>query len=287
MIRSIIILAIVIVLFNCIGCSKPGGEKPDNAVSIAVSVFPIYDIARNICGDSASAFYVIPAGADPHTFEPLPSVARQLEKTSIFIGISREFDGWMEHYLPKNAAREYLIGKMESVQGDNNPHLWLSLRKSKKIAAVVTRQLCSIDPTHSNLYEANHATYERKLDELDRSINTLFLNTKSKSFIQWHEAWNYFAADYGLTIAGTVQREGSDKASVRSIKDIVERAKRDHVRAVVVSLNAEDRTAIVLADEIGGLIIRLDGIGDPGSVDRFDYLHLMHYNAKTLSEGLR
>ena len=96
-----------------------------------------------------------------------------------------------------------------------------------------------------------------------------------------------FRADYGLTIAGTVQREGSDKASVRSIKDIVERAKRDRVRAVVVSLNAEDRTALVLADEIGGKIVRLDGIGDPGSVDRSDYLHLMHYNAKTLAEGLR
>ncbi len=287
MARIIVNAAIFIALLCCWGCSMPGGEKPDDAVSIAVSVFPIYDIARNICGDKASVFYVIPAGADPHTFEPLPSVARRLHKVSIFIGISPEFDGWMERYLPKSAVREYLIGEATSGSSDNNPHIWLSVRKSKKIAAIIARQLGRIDPEHGTIYEANLAEYDKKLDELDRSITALFLTIKIKSFIQWHEAWNYFAADYGLAIAGTVQREGSDKASVRSIKEIVERAKRDRVRAVVVSLNAEDRTALVLAGEIGGKVVRLDGIGDPDSADRQDYLHLMQFNSKTLAENLR
>jgi zinc transport system substrate-binding protein len=285
--RTCINTAIVIAILCWGGCSYPGEEKPDATVTVAVSVFPVYDIARNICGNRASVFYVIPAGADPHTFEPLPSVARRLQKVTIFIGVSHEFDGWMEHYLPKSTVREYLIGKATQGQGDNNPHIWLSVKESKKIAATIATKLIQTDPAHSDLYRANLATYEQKLDDLDRSISALFLNSKNKSFIQWHEAWNYFAADYGLTIAGTVQREGSDNASVRSIKEIVDRAKRDQVRAVVVSLNSEDRSALVLADEIGGKIVRLDGIGEPDSADRSDYLHLMKYNAETLAEGLR
>jgi zinc transport system substrate-binding protein len=193
----------------------------------------------------------------------------------------------MEHYLAKNSTRVYMIDGNVRGETNSNPHIWLSVRKSKEIAAAVAHYLSRIDSAHSVQYKENLATYSRKLDDLDRSIAALLISTKKRSFIQWHEAWNYFAADYGLTIAGTVEREGSDKASVRSIKEIVDRAKRERVRAVVVSLNAEDRTARVLADEIGGIIVRLDGIGDPGSTDRPDYLHLMMYNARTLAEGLR
>jgi ABC-type Zn uptake system ZnuABC Zn-binding protein ZnuA len=129
--------------------------------------------------------------------------------------------------------------------------------------------------------------YDGELNTLDKSIAALFLNKTRKAFIQWHEAWNYFAADYGLVITGTVQREGSEKASVRSIKEIVERARRDGVTAIVVSLTSEDRTARVLAGEIGGTIVRLDGIGDPGSEDRSSYLKFMRYNAKKLADALR
>jgi zinc transport system substrate-binding protein len=284
--RSLVYAAIVIALLWPCGCSKPDHEQSQHAVNVAVSVFPIYDIVHSICDDSANVFFVIPSGADPHTFEPLPSIARRLQGISIFIGISREFDGWMERFLPKDAARVYLMEDMGLKGSDANPHIWLSVKQAKKIAATAARHLCRIDPDHRNNYEKKLAAYSVKLDVLDRTIANLFAKKKNRSFIQWHEAWNYFADDYGLTIIGTVQREGSDKASVRSIKEIVDRAHRGRVSAIVISLSAEDRTASVLASEIGGTIVRLDGIGDPESADRTDYLRLMQYNAKTLAEAL-
>jgi zinc transport system substrate-binding protein len=115
----------------------------------------------------------------------------------------------------------------------------------------------------------------------------MFANKKNKSFIQWHEAWNYFAADYGLAVIGTVQREGSDKASVRSIKEIVDRAKKDNVSVIVVGLSAEAKAARVLAREISGTIVPLDGTGAPDESERSDYLKLMRYNAKTLADAMR
>jgi zinc transport system substrate-binding protein len=285
--QLLVIMMIVIALVWCCDCSGPGEKPASGTVIVAVSVFPVYDIARNVCGKNAETFFVIPAGADPHTYEPLPSIARQLEGTSLFIGISHGFDGWMENYLPKKACRAYIIDEKTRKKGNANPHIWLSVRESKKIASMIARNLCLVDPKHADQYGQNLDVYTRKLDVLDKTIEEIFRNSKNKSFIQWHEAWNYFAADYGLTIAGTVEREGSDKASVRSIKDIVERAKRDRVTTVAVSLNAEDRTARVLAGEIGGEIVRLDGIGDPGSSDRPDYINLMLYNAKALAQSLR
>lgn len=284
--KKVAVCAMLLAAIVIAGCGKKEDRPASTGIRIAVSVFPLYDIARNICGDRGSAFLVIPAGADPHSFEPRPSIARDLQDTALFVGVAREFDGWVERYLPSSAARIYLI---ETKQGgpDPNPHIWLSVKKARVIAAAMARRMGAVDPGNSGYYLDNLKAYEKRLDALDKSIADLFMSKKKKSFIQWHEAWDYFAADYGLTIAGTVQREGSEKASVRSMKEIVDRARRDGVTAIVVGLSSEERTARVLAGEIKGDIVRLDGTGDPASADRSTYLDVMKYNAETLAKALK
>lgn len=280
------ICVILISLILIAGCGKKDEGTAPSGIRVAVSVFPLYDIARNICGDRGSAFFVIPAGADPHTFEPRPSIARDLQNTTLFIGVAREFDGWIERYLPSSAARTYLIETRRGAP-EPNPHIWLSVKKAREIADTMARQMSAVDPGNSGYYQDNLRAYEMQLNALDKSIAALFMSKTRKSFIQWHEAWDYFAADYGLTVAATVQREGSEKASVRSMKEVVDRARRDGVTAIVVSLSSEDRTARVLAGEIQGTIVRLDGTGDPASADRSTYLKFMKYNAEKLADALR
>lgn len=286
MIKKIFIFTAIISLICPWGCKKPEESAAGGGIRVALSIFPLYDMARTICGDKGTAFFVVPAGADPHSFEPSPSVARILEKATLFIGVAPGFDGWVERHLPPSAARTYL---MENKKGEPeaNPHIWLSVKKARQIAAVMAERMSAVDPANGAYYRKNHEAYDRQLSDLDRSIGSLFSNKTGKSFIQWHESWNYFAADYGLTITGTVQREGSEKASVRSMKEIVNRARRDRVGAIVVGLSSEEKSARVLAGEIGGTLVMMDGIGDPGSGDRSTYLKLMEYNAKRLAEALR
>ena len=286
--KKISICLIVVFSLSAFGsCNKTDDTAPSGALTVAVSIFPIYDIARNICGDKASVFYTIPVGADPHTFEPRPSIAREMQNTSLFIGVSREFDGWMERFLPQATKRNYLMEAQAPGKPQSNPHIWLSAREVKKIAGKIEHFMSIIDPGNSVYYRKNLDAYVGKLNELDKTITGLFINKSNKSFIQWHESWNYFATDYGLTISGTVQREGSDRSSVRSIKDIVEHARRDHVTTIVVTLNSEIKIARVMAGEIKGTIVELDGIGDPDSPDRSDCFKLLYYNAKKLAAALR
>jgi zinc transport system substrate-binding protein len=278
--KSVVYTIIIFTILHSGFCRKTGEQK-NAPIKVAVSVFPLFDITRNICGDKAEVFFTIPAGADPHTYEPKPSIARDLQKAAIFIGVEREFDGWMESYLRPDTARKYLMPAAA------NPHIWLSPREAITIAGKVTQYLVEIDKDHSDYYRKNLEAYTEKLNSLDKFISSLFVVKFNKSFIQWHESWNYFAADYGLTISGTVQREGSDKSSVRSLKEIIERARHDKVTVIAVSLNSENKNAEIMAGEIKGSIVRLDEIGDPNTPGRSNYLELMRFNAKNLAEALR
>ena len=277
--RAVIILLLLVIA----SCAKAPERK--GGIGVAVSVFPIYDIARSVAGDRARVYSAIPPGADPHTYEPRPSTARELGNSSLFIGVTPEFDGWIERYLPRDAARRYLMEGDGA--GHGNPHIWLSVRKAKGIAAAIAAALEERDPANGGHYRRNLAAYTRRLDDLDASIAALFAGARERTFIQWHEAWNYFASDYGLTVLDTVHGEGSERASVRSIGAIVREARRRGVTVIVMSERVDDRGARVLAKEIGGKVVRLDGIGGPDAPGRSDYIQLMTHNATALAGALR
>ena len=97
--RKTICAIAALALLAAPGCGKPDETPAAGRIRVAVSIFPIYDIKKNICGDAADLFYAIPAGADPHTFEPRPSVARDLGAADLFIGVTPELDGWVARYL--------------------------------------------------------------------------------------------------------------------------------------------------------------------------------------------
>jgi len=62
--------AAVAVLVIITGCKNEPAQN--SGTTIAVSIFTVYDIVKNISGDRVRTIHVIPAGANPHTYEPLP-----------------------------------------------------------------------------------------------------------------------------------------------------------------------------------------------------------------------
>jgi zinc transport system substrate-binding protein len=234
--RTVFLLPLFTALaFSCRGQHDAVSGNP----SIATSVFPIYDIARNIAGAHAGVFYVIPAGANPHSYEPLPSVAKTLQSARLFIGVDRHFDGWIESYLPKGTPAVYLIEDKHS----ENPHIWISVKNARAIARTIADRLASADSANAAQYRQNLDAYTAELDRLDGEIAEMFRQVRYRKFIQWHPSWDFFARDYGLQIIGTIQSGHGDNPSVRVFKEIVSRARSEGAKVVVVDLNIQSRAA--------------------------------------------
>jgi zinc transport system substrate-binding protein len=279
------------ILFFSIGCQKPSLPVHPK-IRVMTSIFPIYDIIQNISESYLDVAFAVPVAANPHTYELEPSIVRNLKQANIYIGISHEFDGWIVKYLSKQAAVYFIQDSLErnhklDLNPHNNPHIWLSIQNAKKIAQIITKILSDADPENSAEFEANCKSYQSKLSDLDNKIKTLFSDIPDKNFIQWHPAWDYFAEAYGLNITGTIEHGHGDEPSVKQFKEMIHSARKNHVRIIVIGLNVESKAAGSLANEIKGQLIRLDTIGDPDQPERSDYIDLMTYNAKQLSEALR
>jgi zinc transport system substrate-binding protein len=279
--HALIALSIFLAAAAFARCSADTPADRETPV-IVTSIFPIYDITRSITGNRGEVFFVVDIGANPHTYEPTPATAKKIFQADIFIGVRKEFDGWIEKFLNPKARRLYL----QEERDGGNPHIWLSIRKGKDIARRITRFMGAQYPAMKASCDSNLTAYLAQLDKTDAEISNILKPVKAKKMIQWHPAWDYFADDYGIIISGTVESGHGDQPSVKRFKLLIDRAKREGIRAVAISLNSEDRTAASLIREINGFPMRLDSIGSPGDRGKSSYVLLMKHNAETLARGL-
>jgi zinc transport system substrate-binding protein len=305
--RVPLIFGIIFFLLTFVSCKLAPVSKSEK-LKVVTSIFPIYDITKNITGTRADVFFVIPVGANPHTYEPVPSKIKQLKNAHLALAIQQEFDGWIRDYLPKqtileflqeserktNQANEYEIENRtierdqhkHNADAHENPHIWLTVKGAKKLAKKIASYLVDIDQENAHHYEKNLQGYLQELDELDYRINEIFKTTKNKKFIQWHPAWNFFAEDYGLEIIGSIEKGHGHEPSIKEFKALIDKAVSEKVKVIVLGLNIESKTAETLSREIDGVVVRLDSIGDPKVKEKSTYIKLMCHNAELLAEAL-
>jgi len=273
----------ITILFLCAAllpsCARDGSR---GGTLVATSIYPVADIARNVAGDALTVMHAVPASANPHSYEPDPSTVKQLRGAALYIGVHPELDGWVAKLLSPDAKRLFIADSM----GGENPHYWLSVKKTKLIAGLVRDLLSSTFPDKKQEFAENCASYQKKLDALDGRIAALFAGVPGKKFIQWHPAWDFFAADYGLTIAGTIESGHGDSPSLKSFRALADTARREKIAVVVVDRYVQGGTAAALVREIGGREVRLDSIGGPSEPGKSDYIGMMEQNARILAGAL-
>ena len=273
------IVAFCIVMAAMAGCSQK--HERTGKIQAVTSIFPLCDITANIAGDRADVSFIVPAGANPHVYEPAPSAVKLLARADVFIGVDDHFDGWIMKFLPSTAEKTFLARE------GKNPHIWLSLKNAPVLAERIAGILIQLDPEGEPAYKKNLESYLAKIKETDEKTLLLFKNISDKRFIQWHDAWDGFAADYGLSVFGTIEGGHGKEISVKQFRDLAVKAKRGNVRVVVLGLSARNTAVESFTREIKGTIARLDTIGDPSSLDRSSYLDLMLYNAQALSRVMK
>jgi len=259
-------------------------KAQSGSIVIGTAIFPVSDIIKNIAGAGTDVFYVVPPNADPHTYEPVPSIVRKIKNVDIYIGISPDFDRRITPYLSQETNILFLFDKKKS--GYDDPHVWLSVKSTKRMCENITNFLQKKYPDKSDIFQENLRIYLEKLNDLDRELEYLFREIDSKSFIQWHAAWNRFADDYNLKIAGTIEHGHGRKMSVKEFKDLVLMAKEKGIKIIVAGIKGREKVAESLSREIGGTLLDLDTIGSPYIKDRSNYIDLMRFNGRTLANGL-
>jgi len=68
-------------------------------LTVVTTLFPLYEFAREVGGEAVDVSLLIPAGAEPHTWEPKPSDIAKIHDADVFIYMGEEMEPWAASML--------------------------------------------------------------------------------------------------------------------------------------------------------------------------------------------
>lgn len=96
-------------------------------LNVVASVIPVAYIVEELGGERVRVDALVPPGASPHTFEPVPSDLRKLARARYFIGIGGGLDAWSDKLLgaaPRGIEIVHLIEapNLKPLEGEDDHH---------------------------------------------------------------------------------------------------------------------------------------------------------------------
>jgi len=266
-------------------------EEKDQAAEVKViATLDLFaDFARQVGGDRADVSALIPAGADPHTYEPTPSRVAKLAKADLVIVNGLGLEAALEDVIEENTPSSTPI--IELSQGlsvinddhhDGNPHLWLDVQNAIAYVEHIRDALVEIDPAGTETYRANADSYLAELRTLDEEVTADIDSIPSdrRKLVTFHDAFPYLAQRYGLEVIGVVVASPGKEPSAKDVANLVDAIAAEEVPAVFKEPQFNARILELAADDAGAEVCTLYS----GTLDKKvdTYVKLMRFNAKEL-----
>ncbi len=170
-------------------------------------------------------------------------------------------------------------------QEDYNPHLWVSITNCMEQVRNLSEGIIALDPEHEAEYRENTETYLEKLSALRDKMNSALDHVKNKDIITFHEAFPYFAEEFGLHIAAVINREPDSQPSAKELADTIRLVRETGVKALFVEPLYPETSADIIAAETGAQVYVLDPAVS-GEWDKNAYLTAMESNLQVLAQAL-
>ncbi len=164
-----------------------------------------------------------------------------------------------------------------------DPHIWLNPVLAKIQVQNIANALSNSDPENRDFYQANAAAYIKQLDSLDSKIRTE-LSSCTNDFIAFHDAFSYFADEYGLTqhtILSSSDPHGD--VSARTLEKVISEARELNIKIIFSEEAVNQKTSQIIANEIGGKVLILSPLE---VVEDGTYISKMNDNLENLKEAL-
>jgi zinc transport system substrate-binding protein len=243
----------------CRGPDPPaGGERP----LVVVSVLPEAWFVERLAGDAVAIEVMIPPGASHHTYEPTVAQMEALERARLYLSIGHPHftfeTAWLDRLSAASALEIVPVGADAPCREEDDPHVWVTPAAARVISRNVARALADLLPERRDAIESRLAATLEEIDAVDAEIRELLSRSGRSSFVVFHPAWGCFAADFGLEQLA-IEHEGKEPTAGQLAR-VIERARAEGVRTVLVQPQLSRESAEVVAREIGAEVRVVDAV---------------------------
>lgn len=311
-----ILAAVTAIALGASLCGCSGGETADSADKplIITTIFPAYDFARQVFGDTAEVRMLLKPGQESHSYDPSAKDIVEINGCDLFVYNGGESDQWVESVL--QAAPDVETFRMtdavslldeehsEGMQEDDHDHdhadgdeeeydehVWTSPDNAAAIVRALGSRAKALFPDSAAELDSNTESYAAQIEEIDGRLKAL-LDGEQRYFIFGDRfPLLYFFKHYGLNYYAAFPGCGSEtEPSAQTVTFLLDKlGQPDAVKAVFCIELSGRKLADVLAEDSGLDVVEFHSCHNI-TADDFDagetYVSLMERNLQTLEKVL-
>ncbi|MGX7124785.1 metal ABC transporter substrate-binding protein [Enterococcus viikkiensis] len=303
-------------LLTACGTQEKKEASSNDKIQVMTTFYPMYEFTKQVVGNKGHVDLLIPAGTEPHDFEPSAKDLAKISDSDVFVYNSPELETWTDNLtdtidtkkteiiqasknIPLMEGAEHAHEEAHDHDGEEHeehghdheldPHVWLDPVLAIKEVETIRDQLSKKYPEDKATFEKNAESYIDELKAVDQEYQTAFKDAKEKTFVTQHAAFGYLAKQYGLTqeaIAGISPDQEPSPSRLSELKHYVE----DHqVKVIYFEENASSKVAETLSKETGvklDVLNPLESLTDKQIKNGENYLSVMRENLTALKESI-
>jgi zinc/manganese transport system substrate-binding protein len=274
----------------------PGENQNPKKLNVLATFGPIQCFAANVCGDAAQVSVLLPPASGPHNYAFSPSDIRKIGSADVVIENGLGLETWLEKGVKTAGKKDLLIvdtskgispiTEADSGQtGSPNPHIWLSPVCAMKQVENIRDALSSRDPGNAEAYRRNADRYLENLKKLDSEIRQETALLPNKNFVTLHDAFPYFAKEYGLRIAATFETSPDQSPLPKKLEQIRTSLASHEVAALLAESSYNSKPLEAVAREFNRPVVQMDSM-ETGQGDPYFYERAMRSNMSKLMAAL-
>jgi zinc transport system substrate-binding protein len=142
-----------------------------------------------------------------------------------------------------------------------------------------------IDPENSHIYKSNYKNYLNELSKTDLEIEKILTDLKINKMVTFHNAWQYFAKDYGLKIVKTFEPFPGKQPTAKYLLDLEQSIKKNDIEIIFSEPQLSVESLQAFLNDMDLELYVLDPLGGTGP-DTNSYIKTMKKNAEVINEAL-
>ncbi len=266
-------------------------EKVPARIKVVASFYPMYIMARNVAEGVPGVTVenlTPPVTGCLHDYAITTSDMRKLADADVLVVNGAGMESFLEQVVTQYPAVKVVrlsdgIPLLQGAEGDN-PHVWVSVSYAIRQVEHLGSAMQIADPVHAPLYQKNTEAYVIRLKALQQKMHAELEPYKGKEIITFHEAFPYFAEEFGLNIIAVVEREPGSAPSAKELAETVDLIKKVGIKTLFSEPQYSGVAAQTIARETGAVIYTLDpAVTGDDTLDA--YIRIMEQNLEVLKDA--
>lgn len=280
------------------GCSRTTAE--DDKLRILCTTYPVYLFTTAVTGGVEGVEVSLLVNSQTsclHDYTLTVDDMKAIEAADVIVMNGAGLEDFMDGALSQSGAA--VIDCSEKIDllplseehgreghshgEEYDPHFWMMEEGAIVMMSSIARGLDRLDEDNMDAYQANLAAAVAQLP--DDPLSGVGLSCPC--LITFHDGFQYFAHDNGLTLLKAIEEEEGSTASAAEIKEIVALIEEYDIPAIFVEKNGSRATAEVISRETGCEIYELDMLMSGEGSGIQPYLDAMNANYAAVREALQ